>query len=53
MKSPSPKYPPLEKVYVNHGCQFSVVEAEIAILQRNQEKIYTLLQKLIDKAESK
>ena len=50
--NPSPSenpFPPLEKVYVSHNCQFTAVEINLTRLQRNQERIYALLQVIAEK----
>lgn len=43
------KYPKLETIYVNECCKYEIVERGMAKLQKNQEKIYKLLQTINDK----
>lgn len=42
------KVNPLEPVYGSTHCAFSVIENKLSTLYRNQEKIYNLLQIIID-----
>jgi hypothetical protein len=44
--------PDLERIHVSDGCLYSEIEYRLHILQRNQEKIYSLLKQLLAK-ESK
>ena len=45
-------HPPLREVLGSDLCQFSTVENKLAILYQNQQKIYQLLQVVLESLES-
>jgi hypothetical protein len=45
-KTLRPQVPPLEPVVGSVACTFTPVENKLAALYRNQQKIYTLLQRI-------
>lgn len=47
-KKKQEKYPPLEIVWANTYCQYTPIENRLRIISQNQEKIYLLLQKILE-----
>jgi len=46
-----PEIEPLEKVFGSSYCEYSVIENKLATLYKNQEKIYRLLQNILEKVD--